>query len=247
VGPIAGQRIAWQTKLAILTVIEDSQACGVSARRTCALLLIAHRRIVRWQARQRHGQALVDRKPGPVAAPHRLLPAEAASILRLAGRAEHADRSHRALAVTGWEQQVCFASFSSVHRVLKAHGLMQARGPGGAHNGRSVAPVRKELTGPNQRWCWDISYLATAERGIFLYLYLVLDEYSRKALAWRISWVQTAAEAALLLEAALSQENILDLPEDRRPEVVLRRFQWNKPGCLGSIGGCILRKCSSVC
>jgi hypothetical protein len=30
-------------------------------------------------------------------------------------------------------------------------------------------------------------------------------------------------------------------------KVVLRRFQWNKPGCLGSIGGCNLSKCSSGC
>jgi putative transposase len=228
VGPITGQRIEGQTKLAILTVIEDSQARGVSARRTCALLLIAHRRVVRWQARRRCGQTLVDGQPGPAAAPHRLLAAEEASILGLAGRAEYADLSHRTLAITGWEQQICFASFSTVYRVLKAHGLMAARGGSGRHNGRSVAPVRKELTGPNQRWCWDISYLATAERGIFLYLYLVLDEYSRKALAWRLSWVQTAAEAALLLETALRQENVLDLPEDRRPEVINDRGRQMK-------------------
>ena len=29
--------------------------------------------------------------------------------------------------------------------------------------------------------------------------------------------------------------------------LVLRCFQWNKPGCLGSIGGCNLSKCSSGC
>ena len=57
----------------------------------------------------------------------------------------------------------------------------------------------------------------------YLFLYLGLDEYSRKALAWRISWVQTSAEAARLLETALIQENVLDLPEDRRPEVITDR------------------------
>ena len=88
------------------------------------------------------------------------------------------------------------------------------------HNGRSLPPVRKELTGPNQRWCWDISYLLTHERGCFLYLYLLLDEYSRKAIHWLISWHQTAKEAEQLLEGGLIAENILDLPEDQRPEVV---------------------------
>ena len=227
-GPITGHRLDVPTKLAMLTVIETSQDRGVSARRSCSLLMIAHRRIVRWQGCLRRGQDLIDGKPGPEQAPHRLLPAEEASILRLAGCAENADLSHRILAVTAWEQGQCFVSFSTVYRVLKAHGLMSARGHGGAHNARSMAPVRKELTGPNQRWCWDISYLSTGERGIFLFLYLVLDEYSRKALAWRISWVQTAVEAALLLEHALLQENVLDLPEPRRPEVINDRGRQMK-------------------
>ena len=105
---------------------------------------------------------------------------------------------------------------------------MTARGGGGAHNGRSLAPVRKVLTGPNQRWCWDISYLLTLEKGIYLYLYVVLDEFSRKAIQWRISWVQTAEQARLLLESGLLQENILDLPEDQRPEVINDRGRQMK-------------------
>jgi len=40
------------------------------------------------------------------------------------------------------------------------------------------------LTGPNQRWCWDISYLMTGQKGEYLYLYLLLDEWSRKAIQW---------------------------------------------------------------
>ena len=105
---------------------------------------------------------------------------------------------------------------------------MTARGPGGAHNGNSKAPVRKDLTGPNQRWCWDISYLMTFQKGVYLYLYLLLDEYSRKAIQWRISWQQTAEESRLLLEGGLVEQNILDLPEDQRPEVINDRGRQMK-------------------
>ena len=227
-GPIAGHRINAQIKVAILTVIETSQNGGVSARRSCSLLMIAYRRVVRWQGCRRAGLGLVDGPPGPKEALHRLLPEEDACITRLACSPEHADLSHRILAVTAWEQSLCFVSFSTVYRVLKAHGLMTARGHRGAPNGRALAPVRTTLTGANQRWCWDISYLSTGEKGIHLFLYLVLDEYSRKALAWRISWVQTSAEAGQLLETALAQENVLDLPEDRRPEVINDRGRQMK-------------------
>jgi transposase-like protein len=44
VGPISGLWLKEQTKLAILTVIETSRQQGVSARRTCSLLAIEHRR-----------------------------------------------------------------------------------------------------------------------------------------------------------------------------------------------------------
>lgn len=227
-GPIAGQWIKEQTKLEILTVIETSQKQGVSVRRSCAILVIAQRRIVRWQQKARHGQSLINRTPGPREPLHRMLPEEIAQIVAMAKSAEHVDLSHRILAVTAWDQGLFQASFSTVYRVLKEQNLMRARGPGGAHNGNSKAPVRKELSGPNQRWCWDISYLATGQKGVYLYLYLLLDEWSRKVIQWRISWQQTAEESVLLLEGGLEEQNILDLPEDQRPEVVNDRGRQMK-------------------
>src|ERR1035438_9148264 len=93
---------------------------------------------------------------------------------------------------------------------------MTARGPSRPHNGHSKAPIRKDLTGPNQRWCWDISYLPTFQKGEYLFLYLLLDEWSRKAIQWRIAWHQTAEESRCLLEGGLVDQNILDLPEEQR-------------------------------
>ncbi len=58
---------------------------------------------------------------------------------------------------------------------------MTARGASRGLNGNSKPPVRKDLTGTNQRWCWDISYLPTFQKGEYLFLYLRLDEWSRKA------------------------------------------------------------------
>ncbi len=227
-GPIADLWLPAETKQAILLVIATSQVQGVSARRSCTILAISPRRIARWQAHVRQGLGLADGTPGPQEAMHRLLPVEVEGIVAMATSAEYVDLSHRILAVTAGEKGLFFASFSTVYRVLLARGLMTARGPGGHHNGHSLVPVRKALSGPNQRWCWDISYLSTMEKGVYLYLYLLLDEYSRKVVAWRIAWNQTAAEAGLLLESGLEKENILDLPEDRRPELINDRGRQMK-------------------
>ena len=227
-GPIAKQRIKEQTKLEILTVIETSQQQGVSARRSCLILAIEHRRIIRWQHRARQGEGLADLTPGPREPLHRMLPQEIDQIVAMARSQEYVDLSHRIMAVTACDKGLFQASFSTVYRVLKKQNLMTARGPGGAHNGNSKAPVRKDLTGPNQRWCWDISYLMTFQKGVYLYLYLLLDEYSRKAIQWRISWQQTAEESRLLLEGGLVEQNILDLPEDQRPEIINDRGRQMK-------------------
>jgi putative transposase len=228
VGPIARQWIKEQTKLDILAVIKLSHQQGVSVRRSCVILAIEHRRIIRWQHRARQGQSLANLTPGPQNPLHRLLPGEIDQIVAMARSQEYVDLSHRILAVTAWDQGLFQASFSSVYRVLKAQNLMAARGPGGAHNGHSKAPVRKDLSGPNQRWCWDISYLMTFQKGVYLYLYLLLDEWSRKTIQWRISWQQTAEESRLLLEGGLVAQNILDLPEDQRPELINDRGRQMK-------------------
>ena len=227
-GPIAKQWIKEQTKLDILAVIETSQQQGVSVRRSCVILAIEHRRVIRWQHQARQGQGLANLRPGPKEPLHRILSEEIDQIIAMARSQEYVDLSHRIMAVTAWDKGLFQASFSTVYRVLKEQNLMTARGPGGAHNGNSKAPVRKELTGPNQRWCWDISYLMTFQKGVYLYLYFLLDEWSRKAIQWRISWQQTAEESRLLLEGGLVEENILDLPEGQRPEILNDRGRQMK-------------------
>lgn len=227
-GAIRGARLDAQIKAEILVVIAQSQRAGVSARRSCSLLMLSYRRVVRWQQRRSQGRGLTDALPGLRHASHRLLGEEIASITAMARSEEYVDLSHRALTVTAWEKGLFFASFSSVYRILREHQLMGARGPGGAHNGRSLAPVRKPLTGANQRWCWDISYLATFEKGVYLFLYLLLDEYSRKAVQWRVSWQQDAVQSRELLEGGLLAENILDLPEEQRPEILNDRGRQMK-------------------
>jgi putative transposase len=228
VGQIEGQWLEEQQKLDILVMIEEAKERGIALTRSCALLRINRRRVARWRKTRKHNEGLSNLKPGPKQPLHALLPMERTAVLEMASREEYADVGHRILTATAWDLEVAFLSFSSVYRILRAGNLISIRGAQRHHSGRSLPPVRKELTGPNQRWCWDISYLLTYEKGIYLYLYLLLDEYSRKAINWLVSWHQTAQEAQCLLEGGLISENILDLPEDQRPEILNDRGRQMK-------------------
>jgi len=228
VGEIKDQWLSREQKVNILAVIDEAQDAGMSIKRTCTLLMINRRRVTRWRWKRENGHSLNNLKPGPQEPVNRLLPAERAAVLEMAKKEEYADLSHRILAVTAWDLNIFFVSFSSVYRILRSENMATIRGHNKRHNGRSIPPVRKELTGPDQRWCWDISYLPTMEKGIFLYLYLLLDEYSRKVVSWLISWHQTAEEAKDLFEEGFINENILDLPEDQRPEIINDRGRQMK-------------------
>jgi len=228
VGQVKGRWLRQDQKLEIIMINAQAKQNGLSATRTCGVWGINRRRVVRWQTKMKDGHDLRNRKPGSIAPIHKLLPNEREIVLNMAIKEEFADLSHRILAVTAWDLGIFFVSFSSVYRILVSANLMSMRGHHGWHNGRSIPPVRKELTGQNQRWCWDISYLLTYEKGLYLYLYLLLDEYSRKAIVWLVSWNQTAKEARYLLEQGLIDENILNLPEDQRPEIINDRGRQMK-------------------
>ncbi len=62
---------------------------------------------------------------------------------------------------------------------------------------------------PNQVWSWDISYCPTLIRGLYFYLYLIMDIYSRKIVGWSIHEEESSLNAAGLIQQACRDEKIL--------------------------------------
>jgi hypothetical protein len=91
------------------------------------------------------------------------------------------------------------ASESTMYRVLREEQQL-------AHRGRTAVPQRRaapshDATGPNQVWSWDITYLKSPVRGVFWYLYLILDIWSRKIVGWTVATTEQSAHAATLFRA----------------------------------------------
>jgi transposase InsO family protein len=68
----------------------------------------------------------------------------------------------------------------------------------------------KELiaTSPNQLWSWDITYLQTTVSGIYFYLYMFIDIFSRKIVGWNIYTSESAEIASNLVKHICLSENI---------------------------------------
>jgi putative transposase len=203
-------------KTAILTTIDVAVKNGVLLCRACELVQIDVRRVQRWQARDGR---LDDIAPGPIHAPHALLEREREVILNMALDEKYVDDSHRILTAKAADMGLFYVSASTVYNVMRKENLTADRCNRSHKSGRSTKPDRPELNGPNQRWCWDISYCRTHVKGLFLYLFAMLDEYSRKVVAWRISWNITYKEAMELLQEGLENENLTDV-EVRLPDLI---------------------------
>jgi len=228
VGQISDDRLSVEAKQSIMAVITDCESRGANRKRICEILQIKERRVRGWYSRA----SLEDKRPGPILAPHALLEEEKNAIVSLAKDETHADESHRVLTAKGIDSGKIAVSSSSVYRVMREKGLTTDRSGKTGRSGRSTKPDRPDLTGPGQRWCWDISYLRTFVKGSFLYLYALLDEYSRKVVAFRISWHMTHEEGMELIDEGLEKEGltkeqieILCLFNDRGTQMKAKKFK----------------------
>lgn len=89
------------------------------------------------------------------------------------------------------------ASESTMYRLRRRAGLARRV----LHQGRThvtrAAKVHR-ADGPNQVWSWDITWLPTLTRGRYLYLYLIMDVWSRRIVGWRVHSSESADLAAAL-------------------------------------------------
>lgn len=89
------------------------------------------------------------------------------------------------------------------------------RGPSRAHGHRGPSKPRTvrrpdELvaTGPNEVWSWDITYLPATVRGMFFYLYLFVDVWSRRIMKAVVLGEESAEHAARLLAEACAEHQV---------------------------------------
>jgi len=189
-----------------------AQACTAGARLApaCAAIGLTPRTLQRWrQAGAIAGDARrrEHRAPEAVRVPaNRLSSAERDTLLSVANQPEFAHLCPHQLVPALADQGRYLASESTFYRVLRAADQL-------ARRGKPKAPARARpqplvATGPNQVWTWDITYLKTTVCGIFFYLYVIMDIYSRKIVGWEVYATQSAELAADVFRKAHLREGV---------------------------------------
>ena len=166
-----------------IELIDQAKSSGARHYKACEEMGISIRTYQRWTVNE---QVHTDGRPAAIrpSPVNRLSDEERSAIVELVNRPEYRSLPPGQIVPDLADQGCYIASESSFYRVLRDHQMVQYRG-------RQLKPQRRAIsthqaTGPNQVWCWDISWLPGPARGVFYYLYLVLDIYSRKVVGWEI-------------------------------------------------------------
>ena len=99
------------------------------------------------------------------------------------------------------------ASVRTMYRLLEAkHGGVRERRDQLTHPGYAKPELLAER--PNELWSWDVSKLKGPAKWTYLYLYVILDVFSRYAVGWTVQYRENGQLATALIEQATEQQQI---------------------------------------
>ena len=189
----------------ILELVEEATDNGARLAKACALLDIDARTVQRWHSKDGEG----DGRHGPKTPPaNKLSATERKQVIAIATSPEFRDASPKQIVPRLADQGQYIASESTFFRVLREEQMIKHR-----ENARPKTNHRpRELvaTGRNQTWSWDITYLKSNVRGMFFYLYMILDVWSRKVVGWEVHESESSDLAAELVAESVKKEDADD-------------------------------------
>jgi transposase InsO family protein len=185
--------------------IDAAHQAGARLDKACEVVGITVRTLQRWKAGQ--GLSVGDGRPQAVrpVPSHALSAAERAQVLSVANEPRFADMPPARIVPALADEGVYIASESTFSRVLRAQGQLQHRGRAKAPR-KGRPPTTHVATAPRQLWAWDMTFLPAKIAGQWFYLYLILDVYSRKVVAFEVHAEDDSDHAARLVQRAALAE-----------------------------------------
>jgi putative transposase len=186
-----------------LGLIDEACQAGCRKIKACELLGITIRTYERWKSSDSLDDKRQFVKKNPA---NKLSLMERQKIISLVNSPLYSDLPPCKIVPMLADQGLYLASESSFYRILREEELLGHRGrsnPRVYHKPRALVAIEA-----NQVWSWDISYLKTHIAGIYFYLYVIVDIYSRKIVGWTVQPHENSEHAAALMTQACLDEDI---------------------------------------
>lgn len=184
-----------------MTLVEQRGA-EVPVNAACAALDVSRASLYR--SRNPAPSPAVSRPRTP--SPRRLGEAERQKILDTFHLEEFADQPPPEVYATLLGRGGYIGSIRTMYRVLAEAGETRER-----RNQRTPhqhAMPTLTATAPNQVWTWDITKLATLQKGVFLMAYVIIDLFSRYVVGWMLASKECKHLAAQLFAETIARHGI---------------------------------------
>lgn len=178
-----------------------SEPRRASHRRVCESLGIARATLHR---RCSPGKAAVHRarRPSSRALDH----SERARVVSALHAPEHADQPPREIYATLLSLGIYLASIRTMYRLLASLGEVRERRPG--HQRGQYAMPQLEAFAPNEVWTWDITKVPGTAPGVFFFVHVIIDLFSRMVVGWMVAETENAQLAGHLISTSMSAHAI---------------------------------------
>ena len=193
----------------LLTLIRQACDSGARLQKACTLIGLDARTVQRWRhPGNQEGDLRAGDKRRITVPPNKFSEAERQAALELINSDEFKDLPPSQIVPRLAERGLYVASESTLYRLLREVGQLTHRRLERVAQKRSK-PRALVATGPDQIYCWDISYLPTEVRGLYFYLYLFVDLFSRRIVGWQVYNCESAELASGLLQAICERQGIM--------------------------------------
>ena len=197
-----------QQRQKLLGLIDKACADGARLKPACRQIGLSCRSVQRWQRKE---AAEGDQRPSGkrrYARPtNKLREEERQAVMATLNSEAFKDLPPSQIVPRLADSGVYVASESTMYRLLRQEGQLAHRRSERAAQKRSK-PRALAATGPDQVFCWDITYLPTQVRGQHFYLYLFEDLFSRKIIGWQVFDCESAELAGQLLQGICARQGI---------------------------------------
>jgi putative transposase len=144
--------------------------------------------------------------PSPRPTPQRALaPEEKAEVRAVLNSERFCDSAPREVYATLLDEGEYYCHWRTMYRVLEEHDEVHER----RNQRRHSVSIKPELraTGPNELWSWDITHLR-GPKGVYYYLYVILDVFSRFVPGWMMAERELAGLAEQLIGETCAKQGI---------------------------------------
>jgi putative transposase len=197
--------VSVEDRRSCMDLVKEANGSGAERAACCQVLEVSLRTLERWEKEPEKG----DQRRGPHSVcAHALTEQEKQAIVEVCNSSAYRDLSPWQIVAQLADCGRYLGSESSFYRVLKQKDLLSHREKSKPH----VHSRPKDLLArnPNEVWSWDITYMNSALRGAYYYLYLVEDIFSRMIVGWTVEEVESADHAARLIDR-VCQEQVIAL------------------------------------